>query len=238
MKMRILNLLCASLVLSAGAASADTVAYWAFNDQALPGGGFGWETSDLPQAADIGAGSLSVDLGDPTDVGGVFEYLQSFSGTSINDLSGTTGGSIAIQNAPNGGNNGSSILLDVDLSLFSDISISWAQRGTGTGFTSRELSYSTDGGATFTSFGFDGNLGSFGYDPISFDLSSVTALNGAADAVLAITVDGGSLTSTSGNNRFDNILVSGTLIPEPGSAMLVLMGLAGAGAVSMRSRLG
>ena len=49
-------------------------------------------------------------------------------------------------------------------------------------------------------------------------------LDGASNAIIRFTIDGAS--STSGNNRFDNIALNGTMIPEPASlALLVLGGL-------------
>jgi hypothetical protein len=66
----------------------------------------------------------------------------------------------------------------------------------------------------------------------SFDLSSITAINDAADVYLRLidnstTSANGGLVGGAGTNRVDNFLVTGTAVPEPGT--LVLLGIGGAG---------
>lgn len=237
MTMRNMILLGAALAFTATSATADTIAYWAQNDNTLDPTGFGFETGDFPQAADVGSGDLTW-TGDLSDTAGVLNTVQSFAGNSLNALPGFgSGGSISPQNGTAGLNNGASIWLSVDTTDYSDIMVSWAQRGTATGFASREFSYSIDGGTNFTSVGTDvGGLTST-WALESYDLSGVTAVEGTP-VIFAITLDNGDVGSDSGNNRFDNLLVSGTFVPEPGTAVLALLSLAAAGAGSMRKRLG
>lgn len=226
MKMRILNLLAAALVaVAASSANAELIAYWDQNSNSLSGGGFGFEDGDFPQAADQGAGSLTW-TGEPAPVGGEFPSLQSFSGTTENAQPGViSGGSIAPQNGSNGVNNGASIEFTVDTTLYTDIMVSWAQRGSSSGFDSREFSYSTDG-STFTSFATDTGTLTSSWMTEAYDLSAIDAIEGQSSVTFAITLDGGSLTSSNGNNRFDNITVMGTVIPEPATGLLALVGAA------------
>ncbi|MEX0915701.1 MAG: ExeM/NucH family extracellular endonuclease, partial [Wenzhouxiangellaceae bacterium] len=93
-----------------------------------------------------------------------------------------------------------------------NIQVSWAQRGTSTGFAARQFAWSADG-VTFTDLPPDnGTLGS-SWQVQSHDLSAIDAVNDNALVVLRLTLDGA--TGASGNNRFDNILVEGTEIGAP-----------------------
>lgn len=208
------SILATALLCLAFSASAqvETIAYWAQNDNNLPGGGFGFAPDSFPQAADEGSGELTLaDFDESVDAEGAYDCIQSFAGTSDNALGGySSGGSLAPQGCSGESNNGMHIDLAVDTSGYGELVLSWAQRGTSTGFDSRTISYSADGGASFTTFETDtGALGGWGV--VSHDFSSVAALENNPDAVFRITLDGA--TSSSGNNRFDNILLEG----EPGT---------------------
>jgi len=216
--MRSIVMLCLLCALSVGA-RAETIAYWAQNANDLPGGGFGFTTDSFPQSADEGSGQLDLADFDASASDGVYDCIASFGGSTANALPGyVAGGSISPTGCSGQSNNGMHIDLAVDTSGFGDIVLSWAQRGTATGFDSRVISYSSDGGNSFTVFATDsGALGS-SWDVVSYDFSAVTALNDNAEAVFRITLDGAS--SSSGNNRFDNLLVAGT--PGGGSGGLTL----------------
>jgi len=203
-------------------ASADVLAYWAQNDNELPGGGFGFMEGDFPQAADVGSGFLTVGGGNilETDKDGVYTRIQSFAGTDLNALDGFgSGGSIVFQGGAENENNGAWMQWEVSTSGYSDLVMSFATRRTSTGFNSNQVSYSTDG-ENFTDLGD-------AYDPDSswevktFDFSGL--LDDEESVYIRITFDGA--TSTTGNNRLDNILFEATSLPAPGA--LALLGLAG-----------
>ncbi len=150
---------------------------------------------------------------------GTSDNWGSFGGTTVGQVVGSfPGGSLSITGS---GNNGSFFDIVADLTGWQDIDVTWANRGTGTGFNSRTVSVSTDG-VNFTQiYTSAGALGS----SFTAELADAGALlDGASNAIIRFTVDGA--TSGSGNNRFDNIALNGTAIPEPaGIALLVLGGL-------------
>ncbi|MDZ7789124.1 MAG: hypothetical protein U5L08_01240 [Xanthomonadales bacterium] len=209
-------LLCFAVSVSA---QTETIAYWAQNANDLPGGGFGFTTASFPQAADEGAGELSLTNFDSSNTDGVYDCIASFGGTSDNALAGyVSGGSLSPQGCSGQSNNGMHIDLAVDTTGYEDLVLSWAQRGTSTGFDSRQISYSVDGGSNFTAFETDsGALGS-SWQVASYDFSAIGALENNSQVVFRLTLEGSS--SASGNNRFDNILVEG--VPGTGGGGLTL----------------
>lgn len=223
----------------AGAATAqDSLAYWAQNDNGLPGGGFGFQPGDFPQGADNGlqAGSANLTFGggslNDTIVNGngdtVYQWMQSFGGSGVNAQFGApNGGSIAIQNGTSGANNGAFIEFNFDATVWESIAFSFAAQRTSTGFNSVDI-------AAYNGDTFLGNIATGQTWASSFALQSYSTnlLDGVTDATIRMTFDGGSVTSANGNNRLDNILIQGTLIPTPGSAALI--GLAGLAAVRRR----
>ena len=89
-----------SLVFSLAAwGQPQTIAFWAQNDNALPGGGFGFTPGSFPQDADVGAGVLFLeDFLETIDADGAYTTVQSFGGTTLNALPGfPSGGSLSPQ---------------------------------------------------------------------------------------------------------------------------------------------
>lgn len=255
MKIRILTFLCASVLLASSAPAA-LIAYWDQNTPDLdPGAGteFGYFPVNFPQPANQGLGLLSLANFDPAldtagaDIG-TYDFIDNFGGTPLSaQPTIAAGGALSPEGGPQPSpgvfaNNGMSILLSVSTLGFEDIQVLWDQRGTATGFTGRQFAYSTDG-VNFTDFGTDTGVLSSTFVQKSYDLSAITAVDNAATVTFRITLTGASSSSqtaaSTGNNRFDNLTVNGTpVIPEPGTAVLAMLSLAAAGAVTMRSRLG
>lgn len=226
---RSIAVIAMALVACAASANATIIAGWAQNDNELlpeQPGVFGFRTTSFPQAADFGSGSYSLaDFDGTTDATFTDTYTKvaSFSGTTVNDLqTAGSGGSFSFVGDTN---NGAKSVWSVPTAGYEDIIVSWAQRGTSTGYTSRVFEYSTDGGSNWTDIGaFTGSAGALSstWNTVSLDLSAVTALDNNAGAMFRITYDGAS--SATGNNRWDNFYVEGTVVPEPASLALLAMG--------------
>jgi hypothetical protein len=232
---------CIALALVAGlaaAASADVVAYWAFNNDPLPGGGFGYQPGDFPAGADYGvqAGTATVNVtggltGDTTvSAGGdtVYTWIQSFAGSTVNAQFGEpAGGSLAVQGGTDVANNGAIIEVAFNGALYESLNFSFAGRRTSTGFNNVTI-------AAFDGANFLGNLAA-GLDLTTSSTLSLYSFNssildGIADARVLLILNGA--TSATGNVRLDNFLVEGTLIPAPGALALVGLG----GLVASRRR--
>jgi uncharacterized protein (TIGR03382 family) len=217
----------------AGGPAGDSLAYWGQNDNALPGGGFGFQVGDFPQGADnglqAGAANITFGGGDLGANNGVkYNWLQSFAGTTTNAQFGaSSGGSIAIQNGTGGVNNGAFLEFNFDATSYEAIAFSFAAQRTSTGFNDVTI-------AAYDGESFLGNIatGQTWASSFALEVYSTSLLDGVSDATIRMTFNGGSTSSSFGNNRLDNLLIQGTLIPTPGSAALI--GLAGLAAVRRR----
>jgi hypothetical protein len=211
---------------------AELVAFWGLNDNGLPGGGFGYlaDPSVFPIVDEIGTLGASLSVGggitDEISVNGngdtVFLWLQSFSGTIENsaDPEPISGGSLAIQGGTLveevASNNGAYVQFEFSMTGYENLVVSYATRGTSTGFETHTWSWSTDG-ETFTDFQtISGRReGTF----TTQTLNPVPELNEAATAFLRVTVDGA--TSANGNNRLDNIQFNAdATMPGEGATVL------------------
>lgn len=196
-------------------AQPQVIAYWAQNDNNLPGGGFGFGPDTFPIAADLGNGSLSLDnFNEDTTTNGngdtVYSWIQSFAGSTLNAQPGfASGGSLSPQGGLGNSNNGMHILISVSTAGYEGIVLSWAQQRTATGFNSTQLAWSVDGGDSFTDVGNTGVVAA-SFAVQSFDLSAVPELNDQASVIFRLTLDGA--TAQNGNNRFDNITVAGSAL--------------------------
>ena len=202
------NLICAALIFFAAsqAALADELAIWNFND------------SDLN--VDHGSGTLTSNLN-------VVNLLFAAGTTNNARLGDAAGQALSLQGGTSVANNGRNITFNVSTVGFSNILVSFATQGTSTGFNSNQFQYSLDG-TNFIDFGPPYTPATvFGTLPLVFTLSSIAGLNNNPNAAFRIVFNGA--TSSTGNNRIDNIVVEGTnaTIPEPTTALLLLSGLGG-----------
>lgn len=197
MKRPLLSLL--TVLMTASGALADTVAYWNFNSLVIP-------TASAPGAGGVPT-SISVNQGTGTlSLTGWTGLVDDFGGSTINAISpDASGASLSV--VSNAGNN-SYLELQLNLADFGDPIITFATRGTSTGFNSGVWSYSVAGGAFTTISGVNTATTSTTFALATVDLSTINAVDGQANVRLRYTLSGA--TNTTGNNRIDNLLVSAT----------------------------
>jgi hypothetical protein len=212
------NLICllVLLVASAPVALADELAVWNFNDSNLN--------------VDHGSGSLVSNFNVVNIVFGA--------GTTNNARLGDSAGqALSLQGGTGTANNGRHLTFNVSTLGFSNIVVSFATLGTSTGFNSNQFQYSLDG-ISFVDFGPPYVPGTtFGAVPLVFSLAGIVGLDDNPNAAFRIVFNGA--TSSTGNNRLDNIVVEGsqaTSVPEPMTAILLLSGLSGLYGVRKRRR--
>lgn len=178
---------------------ADTVAYWNFNSLSIA-------TASAPGAGGVPT-SIAVSQGNATlSLSGWTGLVDDFGGSTINAISPDASGA-SLSLVSNAGNN-SFIELQLNLADFGDPIITFASRGTSSGYNTGTWSYSVAGGAFMPISGVNTATTSTTFALQTVDLSSIDAVDGQANVRLRYTLGGA--TSTSGNNRIDNLLVSAT----------------------------
>ena len=181
-----------------------------------------WNFNDSNLTADHGTGTLTSDFN-------IANILFAAGTTNNARLGDPAGVALSLQGGTGTVNNGRNITFTASTLGFSNIIVSFATQGTSTGFSSNQFQYSLDG-ITFVDFGAAYTPpGTFGSTPVIFDLTAISGLNNNPNVAFRIVFNGA--TSSTGNNRIDNIVVEGTTstetIPEPTTALLLITGLTG-----------
>lgn len=182
-----------ALLAGPGTAWADLRAYWNFNS-----GNTGTPNAEWPGpiAANQGTGTINMS--------GWTGQTGAFTGSTINAINPDGAG---LSLCPlNQTGNGSYIQLEISMTNYESLILTYATQRTGTGYNSQQWSWSTNG-TTFTDHGA-AIVPPSSYALQTVDFSSVTALDGAANVYLRCTLTGA--TSATGNNRFDNIQLNAT----------------------------
>jgi len=226
----------AAVVALAGSAQADLLAYWNFNNSIAgnPSGNLGVLTpaGGPTWAADLGVGSLSTNITVNTSETLNNGTFGTFAGIALNALNlDPSGGALAVQSGAGNVNNGKFFQFAVSSLGFQDVILTYATRGTSTGFTTHTFDFSTDG-VNFFGLGTVPAVTTSTWAVTTLDLSSVSAADNAANLIVRITLNGATSTNGLGNNRFDNVQFNATQIPTPGA--LALLGLGGV--VALRRR--
>jgi hypothetical protein len=209
-------LLCGSFAQVACAQSL--VHYWSFN--ALPTG-----TISNPIAADLS--NITGAATSITYTGTGAGYLDNVEGDVLNAQNGAPAG-LALR--PRNPSDTRSLLISFPTTGYENMIVKFATTKTNQGATEQTYSYSLDGGVTFITT----DLPVLSYSPVAtnyelvtLDFSGVPGVDNAANVVVRINFGGATAAGSSGNNRFDNLTVTGTplegtVVPEPSPAVVSL----------------
>ncbi|MCW1915750.1 PEP-CTERM sorting domain-containing protein [Luteolibacter sp. GHJ8] len=217
-----MKLLCSFLAIGVACLAAESqaavVAGWNFNTLTTA------TNNGTTYSASSGAGTLTVGV-TASDQAGGNRGINSFAGTAVNAIAGDANGQAltiqggALETTTPVENNGATVTIEVNLTSFEDIILSFATQRTSTGFNLNQLAWSTDG-TTFTDFGTAYNPAT-SFAVQSFDLSAISEIENQATVFFRLTLTGA--TSNAGNNRIDNIQINA--VPEPAAALLGSIGL-------------
>ena len=202
--MRKFSLLLFTILLTTAGFGQDIVCAWTFDG--LTGANSGASNTEkvIPANTEWGAGTFYADGTNGSDNlnNGENPEINAFGGNVLNDPRDNPSASQAVAIASTSAN-GKSVVFKFSMAGFQDLQLSYAQRGTATGFNTETWSYSTDG-VNFTEMEtISGtNVTTFTLREVNF--TAATALNDAANVYIKLTVDGCS--SGSGNNRIDNVV--------------------------------
>jgi hypothetical protein len=195
-----------------GPVSAGVLAYWNFNSSG----------SDLYRwEADAGTGTLLID---PAWTG-----VGKGTGSDLNAMTGNLAGEALRLKGES--NNGRAIDFSVSTVGYENIIFSLATERNNPGFSGNEILYSLDG-VNFYMFGPYSPPTAYGR--MSFDMSSITALNDTAEVIIRIRFRGA--TNNGGVNLIDNAMIGGSALPAPGSLGVLAVGSALAGRLRRRRR--
>lgn len=183
-------------VATATAANAATIAVWNFND--------GTSTVQATLTTQL----LSVDresaVGTPTLASSLTPTANT--GVTNNADSGDSAGKDLTVTSPGSSSTGT-LTFSINLTGYQAPSVSYAIQRSTAGYQTQTWAYSTNGGTTFTSVTPDVSAPT-SYATRSVDFSSIAALTNNPNAQFRVTMSGA--TST-GNNRYDNVVFAGTV---------------------------
>jgi hypothetical protein len=225
LRFRSLLILTGALVLLAAftpRANADVIAYFNFED-ATNGG-----PPDFTSEADQGLGVATTITTNynPAQMETVADFAQ-----GLNRLAADTDNppfglhSLGLNHtSPNNG-----AFFDIPLfsaqGIFQDMTVTFAYNCAGNGFTTATLFFSTNGGATFT-MGPSATLLTSGTNALA-TLVVPAAANNAPLLVLRIVFTGGTSNGNNNETLIDNLLIGGTIVPEPATVAGGLLGVLG-----------
>ena len=211
------------LALGASNAGAALIAYWNFNGLLIT-------TASNPGSGGVPT-SISADSGTGTvGLSGWGGTVDDFAGSTINALnSNPSEESLSlIAGGPSGGpypGNGTYITINFSMTGYENPVVTFATRGTSTGFDTGTWSWSANG-TNFTPIaGVNTATRSTSFALATVDLSTLNILDRVSNVTLRYTLSGA--TSNSGNNRIDNIQVNATAVPETSAALLGALGVLG-----------
>ncbi|MCC5916935.1 MAG: T9SS type A sorting domain-containing protein [Cryomorphaceae bacterium] len=191
-----------------------TIHCWDFNSGSTSTAGGKW-ASPIPTGARVtGNGTITHNFTD----------IEDFAGSTLNACVGSpSGASFVPRGGSNTENNGSHMTMEFSTAGENDILLTFANRRTGTGFDTIVVSYSTNGGTTFTAIAnVFPSSSSFNIDTVDF--SAIAAVNNNANFQIRFEFFGA--TSASGNARIDNLKLQSLSGPPPPPPVVPLYSIA------------
>lgn len=204
--MKKLSLLMASFLFVTLGFGQDIVCAWTFDGLTGTNSGASGTEKVIPSNTEWGAGTFYADGTNGSDNlnNGEGPEINAFNGTTMNDPRTNPSSTKAIAIA-NSSANEKSVVFKFSMSGYQNLQLSYAERGTSTGFTTETWSYSTNGTDFTTVETISGtNQTNSEFVLRNVDFTAATALNDAAVVYLRLTVDGA--TNATGNNRIDNVV--------------------------------
>jgi len=195
---------------------ADLIAYWNFNSLvAAP-------NTATVISANSGTGTLYANGTEGSSswvTASTGNEWSAFGGSTTNALNGDIAGNALAPVSSTA--NGKSLTLAFSMAGLENLVVTFATRGTSTGFNSGLWSYSSDG-SVFTSAGLPSTATTnTSFALATADFSSIAALDNDPTVWIRYTLSGA--TATSGNNRIDNLQLNATPVPEPTYGMAVVL---------------
>jgi hypothetical protein len=224
--------LAAALILLAAfvpGANADLVAYFNFEDSVS--GGPPDFMSDVVGAPDFNPGGGVVLTTITTDYN-LGEAMANHPGTALNRSAGdidvpplTPNLDVELVNVANNNNRHFDFNVFSSTGFYQDMTLSFAVKTRAGGFTDVTVQYSINGGGTWTTFG----TAALVVDERAVKSFAVpTAANNAPDLAFRFFFTGGTGTRRDfPYTQFDNIQLTGTIVPEPATVAGGLLGLLG-----------
>lgn len=188
----------ALLLMVCGVFAQTILHYWNFNNS-TPATDTNWTQ---PIAAAQGTGQIAY----------TFSEAWSFTGTTINGVTGeVNGGSFCPRGGVDNVNNGAYFTITAPTTSMDNIVMTYATRRTTTGFNSHEVKYTIDGSTwltkeTLSLVGFENNW--VPGQMFTVDFTGVTGVANNPNFAIRMVLTGA--TSATGNNRFDNIQITGS----------------------------
>jgi len=211
-------------------AKADLIVYFNFEDSFS--GGLPDFMSDVTGAPDFNPGGGVVLTTITTDYT-TGEVLANHPGTSLNRSAGdidvpplSPGLDVVLVNPANNNNRHFDFSVPSSQGLFQDMTLSFAVKSRTGGFDNVTVQFSINGGGTFTTFGTAALPTDGTKQVVSFDVP--TAANNAPNLAFRFFFTGGTGTSTHTQyTAFDNLQLTGTIVPEPPTVAAGLLGVLG-----------
>ena len=202
------------MLMSLGLSAQTMIATWTFDDlKAAP------ETPKvIPANDDLGEMPAKANIYlDGTNGSSTFAssetspQLTSFGGDTLGDPRDTKVSGAALSLA-NMSANGYNVIFKFSTKDFAKIQMNFATRGTAKGFTVHKWAYSTDG-TNFTDIKTENTANPTStWKSRTLDLSAIEAIEDQEVVYLRLNID--SATTATGNNRLDNIVLSGVFTAE------------------------